>query len=101
MTDIYFWAYQGSVLEYPCYPVMNWRVISKPMKLSTRQLEVLKIMLFTNVDPKTCVLTYVYSEGGTVAIPLESNKGIDLYKCDCTDFYSDKVQKDPGQRDCR
>jgi len=101
MTDIYFWAYQGSILEYPCYPIMNWRVMSKPMKLATRQLDILKRMFFTNVDPKTCVLTSVHGEGGTVARPLESNKGVDLHKCDCTDFYSDKVRKDTGQRDCR
>mmetsp|Transcript_33876 Transcript_33876/g.73427 ORF Transcript_33876/g.73427 Transcript_33876/m.73427 type:complete len:772 (+) Transcript_33876:249-2564(+) len=100
MRSIWFWGYEGSTLTPPCYPFVEWRVIDKPMTISTKQHNQLKKILFGNVD-KNCQPTSVHASGGIASPPVVRDNGQSLHKCDCFDFLSDAFRRqNPRIRDC-
>ena len=61
MPSIHFYGYSGSLTEPPCTEFCEWRVLDKPMSISSAQLLQMKLLLF-HVDKK-CRLTSTHYEG--------------------------------------
>ena len=63
--------------------------MSKPMIISTTQLNQIKYMLFTNVDPNDCTPTSVHTAEQSVARPLQEVKSyLEVQKCTEDNFDS-------------
>jgi hypothetical protein len=50
-TTQWFYRYRGSMTMPPCVNDVRWRVLDKPLKISTRQLHVIEYMIATARDP--------------------------------------------------
>ena len=70
LTTVYFFRYNGSTTEPPCYP-LTWWVMIKPMIISFEQLNQIKYLLFTHVDGN-CEKTSVHNADQSVARPLQT-----------------------------
>ncbi len=86
--SIYHWGYWGSLTSPPCSTFVAWRVLTEPAYISRRQLEQMKKILFTNRDDD-CNYTSVNFKG-SVARPIQPNRGRLLHKCTAKDYVSDK-----------
>jgi hypothetical protein len=51
VPSIHFYRYEGSLTEPPCGEFVSWFIADTPMVISKSQLERLKTILFTHVDP--------------------------------------------------
>lgn len=87
MTSIHFYGYSGSLTEPPCTEFCEWRVLDKPMFISSTQLLQMKLLLFNHVDKK-CRLTSTHFFG-VVARPLQDVRGRPVYQCTCRDYLAD------------
>ena len=96
MRDIYFYRYDGSITEPPCF-FITWWVMIDPMIISYEQLYQLKVLLFTHVDPtNNCLASSVHNEEQKVTrpiFPLGSDR--EIQKCEKGDFISD-IEKGRG-----
>ena len=85
----YLYGYDGSLTEPPCAEIVSWFVVDTPMKLSRRQLEQMKTILFANVD-ETCRETSVHYQR-SVARPIQETGGNrDVWHCTRDNFLPDK-----------
>eukprot|EP00957_Ditylum_brightwellii_P194153 14785854-Ditylum_brightwellii.AAC.1 len=46
MRSFWFYAYDGSLTEPPCYPFVGWRIVDTPMLISRKQLNDLRSLIF-------------------------------------------------------
>ena len=88
VTTVFFFRYDGSTTEPPCYP-LTWWVMTSPMIISFEQLRQIKLLIFTHVDGD-CEKTSVHNADQSVARPVQT-LGSDRYimKCEEGDFKSD------------
>jgi carbonic anhydrase len=91
IPSIHFWRYDGSQTEPPCGEFVSWFVSDTPMTISTKQLERMKRVLFTHVDPK-CERTSVHYDQ-SVARPIQDTAGRPVSKCTGANFQHDKPVK--------
>jgi carbonic anhydrase len=98
MPTMYFYRYDGSITEPPCKDI-TWWVMMEPMIISHRQLDQLKMILFTHVDPEQdCRRTSVHNADQSVARPLYDRGDREIQKCD-DEFRSDLSKgRTPGNR---
>lgn len=68
-TTVFFYRYNGSTTDPPCFPV-TWFVLLEPMIISTTQLRQLKRLLLTHVDGD-CRPTSVHNTEQTVTRPIQ------------------------------
>ena len=102
MPSIHFYGYSGSLTEPPCTEFCEWRVLDKPMFISSTQLLQMKLLLFNHVDKK-CRLTSTH-HGGSVARPIQSTRSSrrSVYQCTCRDYLADDDdRKKCSKRDFR
>jgi Eukaryotic-type carbonic anhydrase len=50
----YYFRYEGSLVEPPCFVGVHWRVLRLPVKISPRQLYWLAKLLKLRLNPTTC-----------------------------------------------
>jgi carbonic anhydrase len=100
MTSMYFYRYDGSITEPPCRDI-TWWVMSDPLVISRAQLDQLKRLLLTNVDPDTCEFTCTHHEESVARPiqPLGENRVIEA--CGVGDFESDVEKGRPPAKQCR
>jgi carbonic anhydrase len=92
LVDTYwFYRYNGSLTEPPCGEFVSWFIADKPMNISYEQLDQLKTIMFTNVDPITCQRTSI-NYNGSVARTLQPINNRPVYHCTETDFKRDLYQ---------
>jgi carbonic anhydrase len=87
IPTIHFYRYEGSITEPPCGEFVSWFVADVPMVISKGQLERLKTVLFTHVDPG-CRRTSVHFNQ-SVARPIQETAGRPVYRCTRDDFGPD------------
>ena len=88
MPSIFFYRYDGSMTEPPCMDI-TWWVMYDPMTISLGQLDQLKRILFTHVDPD-CTPTSVHNADQSVARPIQPlGEDRDIELCDPKTFRSD------------
>lgn len=88
MPSIFFYRYDGSMTEPPCMDI-TWWVMYDPMTISLEQLDQVKRILFTHVDPD-CTPTSVHNAGQSVARPIYPlGEDRDIQLCDPKTFRSD------------
>jgi len=88
VPSIHFWRYDGSLTEPPCGEWVTWFVCDTPMTIGLDQLERMKTVLFTHVDPD-CRRTSVHSDH-SVARPVQDSAGRAVWKCRPSDFGPDQ-----------
>lgn len=84
MTTLYYFRYDGTTTDPPCYPV-TWFVMSSPMVISLEQLAQVKRLIFTYVDGD-CRKTSVHSAEQSVARPLQFLGDRKIIQCTDRDF---------------
>jgi carbonic anhydrase len=100
MTTMFFFRYDGSITEPPCRDI-TWWVMDKPMRISHRQLEWTKKILFSHVD-SNCVATSVHNSDQSVARPIfELGEEREMQHCSDGAFRSDVDKGRPAGRQCR
>ena len=73
-----------------------------PVIISTRQLNQLKRILFTNIDPSNdCQPTSVHNNDQSVARPLVSRDGREIQDCGSGSFTSDFQKHGTQAKKCR
>ena len=90
IPTVHFYRYEGSLTEPPCTEFVTWFVADKPMIISHEQLELMRVLLFTNVHPHNCKLSGVHrnAEDG-VARPIQPLHDRGVYQCTPDDFGPD------------
>lgn len=88
IPTIHFYRYEGSLTEPPCTQFVTWFVADKPMIISWEQLELMKVMLFTNVHPHNCKKSGVHFDE-SVARPIQPLHDQGVYQCTPNDFGPD------------
>lgn len=58
----YYFRYEGSMPEPPCFEGVHWRILKDPIRVSPAQLRALNALLRQRLDPETC-------EYATASIP--------------------------------
>eukprot|EP01083_Nonionella_stella_P033412 91483_1 len=86
--SLYHWGYWGSLTEPPCSTFVAWRVLTSPARISVKQLEQLRNILFTNRDENGKYTSVADPKVG-VARPIQEFKDRKLYKCTPDDYVSD------------
>jgi carbonic anhydrase len=101
MPTMWFYRYDGSITEPPCKDI-TWWVMMEPMIISMRQLDQLRLILFTNVDPNdNCRKTSVHNRDQSVARPLyDLGSGREIQKCEEGYFTSDLSKGRPEGNQC-
>jgi carbonic anhydrase len=101
MPTMWFYRYDGSITEPPCKDI-TWWVMMEPMIISMRQLDQLRLILFTNVDPNdNCRKTSVHNRDQSVARPLYGvGSGREIEKCEEGYFTSDLSKGRPEGNQC-
>jgi uncharacterized protein (DUF736 family) len=92
LTTLFFFRYDGSTTEPPCYPI-TWFVMRSPMLISHEQLRQIKVLIFTHVDG-ACQKTSVHNAQQSVArarFPIGSAQAV--VKCQEGDFVSDAEKR--------
>jgi carbonic anhydrase len=100
MPTMFFYRYDGSITEPPCKDI-TWWVMMEPMIISMNQLDQLKTILFTHVDPEEgCRRTSVHNADQSVARPLyDLGTDREIQKCEEGIFRSDLSKgRPPGNR---
>lgn len=83
----WFFGYDGSLTEPPCSEIVSWFVMDTPMIISPEQLNQMKVILFTHVDPE-CKSTSTHFNG-SVARPIQESAGRQVWRCTRNDFPPD------------
>jgi len=97
-TD-WFYGYDGSTTEPPCYPIATFRIMDTPMLISRSQLTDLKKLIFFHFSPE-CEATSVHFDQ-SVARPIQQSVGAKIHRCTCLNFLSDKERNEnPGRETC-
>jgi carbonic anhydrase len=91
VNTYWFYRYNGSLTEPPCSEFVSWFVADTPMNISYDQLNQLKTIMFTNVDPVTCQQTSVDYNGSVARTPRPVNNRA-VYRCTESDFKHDLIQ---------
>ena len=91
INSIYFYAYQGSLTEPPCSEWVSWRVLDKPLEISTQQLMQMKDILFNQLDHQ-CRRSSVHWNG-SVARPIQSLNERPLWHCTEDNYLSDQEKR--------
>jgi carbonic anhydrase len=101
MPTMWFYRYDGSITEPPCKDI-TWWVMMEPMIISVRQLDQLKLILFSNVDPNdNCRKTSVHNRDQSVARPLyDLGSDREIQKCEEGYFTSDISKGRPEGNQC-
>lgn len=84
----WFYGYDGSLTEPPCSEIVSWFVMDEPMIISPEQLEQMKGILFTHVDPDTCQPTSTHFQE-SVARPIQESAGRQVWRCTKDDYLPD------------
>jgi carbonic anhydrase len=92
VPSIWFYRYDGSITEPPCSEFVAWFIADTPMTIGIEQLDQLKRILFTNVDPITCQETSVHWNQ-SVARPIRPSTDRPVWKCTPNDFIADSDKK--------
>ena len=50
----YYFRYEGSLPEPPCFETVHWRVLKNPVRVSPAQIEELDRLIAHRIDPLTC-----------------------------------------------
>lgn len=79
VPSIYFYRYDGSLTEPPCSEIVSWFVCDRPMIISLEQLELMKRILFTNVD-ENCLPTSIHHDE-SVARPIRPIGERPVWRC--------------------
>jgi len=95
-TD-WFYGYDGSTTEPPCYPIATFRIMDTPMLISRSQLTDLKKLIFFHFSPE-CEATSVHFDQ-SVARPIQQSVGAKIHRCTCLNFLSDKERNENPKRD--
>merc|ERR1711862_442189 len=61
-TTGWYCGYEGSITEPPCSRKVHWRVLDVPMKISTKQLQRMKNVLFERLNDDCQKQTAAYLE---------------------------------------
>lgn len=93
LTSDYWWGYEGTTMEPPCYPITEYRVLDKAMTISQAQLEKLQMILFTHIDEENDCEPTSNHFNGSAARPVQPTKSRDLHRCTCIDYNTDKERK--------
>jgi len=98
LTTMFFFRYDGSITEPPCKDI-TWWVMDQPMRISQRQLEETRRILFTNVN-ENCIPTSVHNGDQSVARPTSELDGREIQHCSEGSFASDIDTGRPAGRQC-
>jgi len=77
---------------------VEWRVIDSPALISKDQLAQMENLLFGHIDGR-CRRTSVHSHG-SVARPIQPNKGRAVHKCMCRDYLGNGHRRWYGRNRC-
>lgn len=90
----YYFRYEGSMPEPPCFEGVHWRVMKDPITVSPDQIHALEQLIARRLDPSTCQLDTVgkprqFSTAVDVNRPLQArSNGHKLVFCECGDWES-------------
>lgn len=91
----YYYRYEGSMPEPPCFEGVHWRVVHRPLKVSPNQLRELQLLLSNRLNPNTCeretwgTPKFPGSDKVLVNRPLQTQtKRHKLVYCTCEDWES-------------
>jgi carbonic anhydrase len=87
IPTFWFYGYEGSLTEPPCTEVVSWFVMDTPMTISPQQLDQMKTILFTHVDPECNATSTQFA--GSVARPIQESHGRQVWKCTRKNFIPD------------
>jgi carbonic anhydrase len=100
LKNIYFYRYDGSSPDPPCFPV-TWFVMTTPVVIDLNQLRQMKQLLFTHVN-SNCLPTSVHNAEQSVARPVqpmgtwrETGKPREVMLCQEGDISPDLVDGTP------
>jgi hypothetical protein len=79
IPTFWFYGYDGSLTEPPCSEFVTWFIMDKPMIISPSQLQQMKDILFTHVDP-SCQSTSVHWKESS-ARPIQESAGRQVWQC--------------------
>ena len=97
LNSIYFYGYDGSLTEPPCSEWVAWRVLDKPMHISTSQFNQMRQILFGQLDEE-CKKSSADWEG-SVARPTQSLNNRPLWQCTNDDYTSDSEKRQGPVKD--
>jgi hypothetical protein len=94
----YYFRYEGSMTEPPCFSTVHWRVIKDPIRVAPMQIKKLDRLLARRLNPETCEKESAgkprYREGPTrrdVNRPLQATSSQHkLVFCECETWESKK-----------
>ena len=97
LPSYYWWGYEGTTMEPPCYPIVEYRITDTPATISFNQMTKLKELLFEHCvyddnDPDKCVYKSNH-HNEDASRPVQPTHKRDLHRCSCMDFYSDKLKR--------
>jgi hypothetical protein len=87
IPTFWFYGYDGSLTEPPCSEFVSWFIMDKPMIISPGQLQQMKDILFTHIDPN-CQSTSVHWKE-SVARPIQESAGRQVWQCTRDNFPPD------------
>jgi carbonic anhydrase len=87
VPSLYFFGYEGSLTEPPCFEIVTWFVSDVPMQIGFNQLEQLKKIQFEYVDPFCNKISVHYRDSN--ARPIQDTFGRPVWRCTPYDFVAD------------
>jgi hypothetical protein len=95
----YYFRYEGSMAEPPCFSTVHWRVIKDPIRVAPFQIKRLDRLLARRLNPETCEKESAGKTRGRdgSATRVDVNRPLQaisskhkLVFCECEDWYSHK-----------
>lgn len=99
VPSLWFYGYEGGLTEPPCTPFLSWRIMDKPIYISTPQLQQMRNLIFDHVDGECNPTSNHFF--GNAARPIQTMKlGSEVHHCTCKDFTSDEIRSERGIYSC-